>query len=288
MISVGWLAPKGCWDQNMLMQLFDNQLYPTGIEFKHHDGFPNVDAGCVLAIPGKFWRDHVDVINDAISRYSWVLAVRVSDEEDWFDIKAVEHHNIVWWAQYARTDRDYNNARMLGVGYPPHFNKLPSEPYEKPIEVFLSAQNTHERRRQAFSHLKESDVRIIRETEGFTQGLEPEKYMYYMYYTKVAPAPSGAATPDSFRLYEALQAHCVPIADDINPLPTYDSRGYWQRLFPDAPFEIIEDYNELPQLIDEALSEWPANTNRVTAWWMRYKRSLAHALRADLAAVGAF
>ena len=31
------------------------------------------------------------------------------------------------------------------------------------------------------------------------------------------PCPSGPATPDSFRLWEALEAGCVPIADGYAP-----------------------------------------------------------------------
>ena len=38
MITVGHLAPMGCWDVTMLMQLLDNELYDTGYSFKHVEG----------------------------------------------------------------------------------------------------------------------------------------------------------------------------------------------------------------------------------------------------------
>src|SRR5690606_17328194 len=102
---------------------------------------------------------------------------------------------------------------------------------------------------------------------------------------KVAPAPSGAVSPDSFRLYEALQSHNVPVADDVSPV--YDSHGYWKMLFPDAPFPIIEDYADLPGYVEDQLALWPANANRVAAWWMRQKRAMCLWLRDDLESLGA-
>jgi hypothetical protein len=50
---------------------------------------------------------------------------------------------------------------------------------------------------------------------------------------------------------------------------------------------VLEDYEDLNKLIDAELADWPASANRVTAWWMREKRSLAHRLVDDLKALGA-
>src|SRR5438128_265611 len=122
-------------------------------------------------------------------------------------------------------------------------------------------------------------------TAGFTQGMAPAEYAAHMTSAKIAPCPSGAVSPDSFRLYEALEAHAVPIADDVSP--SYDSRGYWQMLYPGAPFPIISDYTDLPGWIDDQLAVWPTNANRIAAWWMAEKRRMAHALTDDLTALGA-
>jgi hypothetical protein len=289
MIHVGWLAPTDCWDQNTLSLLLSNQLYPTGIRFKHHNGYPNTSDGCILVIPGRFWSEHVDRINQAIARFPWVLAFRVSDEEDWFDIHDVEHENIRWWVQTPRTDRDYGDARLFGVGFPAHFNNLQWEPPGKTTDVFLSAQNTHVRRNEAFKALAgEHDRWCVEETPGFTQGMDPAAYATLMVSAKIAPAPAGACSPDSFRLFEALEAHAVPIADDVSPV--YDSAGYWERLFPDAPFMIFEDYEDLPLLIEDELEccEAPWCANRIAAWWIRQKRLYTHWLRDDLEQLGAW
>lgn len=286
MIHVGRLAPGNQWDQNMLDRLLGNALYPTGLEFKTVFGYP-VSDGCVLIIPGRYWAEHAGKITEAIRLYRWVLAMRTSDEEDLFDVKQVEHPNIRWWVQTPRTDREYN-ARLIGLGYPPHFNAMESVvPGKQWADVFLSAQKTHPRRVEAFDATKGITGPLVfaRATEGFTKGMTEEDYAGCMTGAKVAPAPSGAVSPDSFRLYEALEAHCVPIADDVSP--AYGSQGYWRRMFPDAPFPILTDYQDLPRLVDEALGDWPQNANRITAWWMGYKRQMSKWLREDLQALGA-
>jgi hypothetical protein len=284
-IPVGRLAPGDQWDQNLLDLLFDNHLYPTGLQFKRVDGYPPKSGG-ILLVPGRYWHERIHDIDDAISSHKWVLLMRVGDEEDTFDVNQVAHPNIKFWLQQPRTDKDYGDARLFGCGFTPHFNSLPAEPSDKSVDLFLSAQNTHPRRRQAFTALAgEHPGWRVEATEGFTKGLTPEVYRDAMIQTKVAPAPSGPYSADTFRLFEALEAHCVPIADDRSP--QWKTLGYWQKIFGECPFPVLHDYADLPNLVEEALKDWPANANRIAAWWMRYKRQLARWLVDDLKKLGA-
>jgi hypothetical protein len=283
-IHVGRLSPFNQWDQNLLDQLFANKLYPTGLDFKRSDGYPNAH-GCCLIIPGRYWAGQEQTITEALSTYDWVLAFRTSDEADTFDINKVTHRRLKWWVQTPRTDRNYGDARLFGCGFPPHFNTLPTEPPGKRTDVFLSAQDNHRRRTECFNALEPMDMGVVQRTKGFTQGLPPAEYVATMVDTKVAPAPAGPQTPDTFRLYEALETHTVPIADDLTP--AYPSHGYWQMLFPGTPFPILADYESLPAYINQARNDWPVNANRITAWWMRYKRQMSHWLVEDLETLGA-
>lgn len=283
MIPVARLAPGDQWDCHTLDLLFANRLHPTGLEFERHEGYPHAD-GTILIIPGRYWADRTADITAALARYRWVLAIRTSDEEDSFDIAKVTHPNIRWWVQTPRTDRDYGHARLIGLGFPAHFDHLPD--VERELDVFLAAQNTHSRRRQAFAALASyRRPHWIEPTPAFTEGLPPDAYVVAMCAARVAPAPSGAVSPDTFRLYEALQAHTVPIADDISP--AYNSAGYFQRLYPGAPFPILRDYADLPGYIGDVLDDYPRIANRVTAWWMAHKRAMATWLHEDLTALGA-
>ena len=285
-IPVGRLEPYSQWDQNMLDRLFANTLYPTGLKFRRIDHYPKT-KGCVLLIPGRYWVDQTDEITKSLKRYRWVLAMRTGDEKDSFDIDRIEHPNIRWWVQTPRADRSYGEARRFGVGFTPHFNELPATPPEKDIAVFLAGQNTHERRRQAFAALAQMDGAVSFPTRGFTEGMSPKDYRDMMLRTRVAPAPAGAFSPDSFRVYEALEAHAIPIADDISPVKDYDSIGYWHRTLSAPPFPILTDYANLPGWSKDTLSSWPGNANRITAWWMKLKRTYVRWLIEDLMALGA-
>jgi len=268
------------------MQLFDNQLYDTGIEFRHVDGYPDTDQGCVMVIPGRYWHDRIAEVSEALQRYPWILAFRTGDEEDLLTIDKIVHPNIKWWIQTPRTDRFYRDARWFGVGWTPAFNTPVFT--DRPLDVFLSAQNTHKRRNQAFAALGDVDaVKVVAETQGFTQGMDPDHYARHMLAAKIAPCPSGAISPDSFRLWEALQSHCVPIADNVSPDPTYYASGFWERMFPDVPFPRLDTYEQLPGYIEDQLAAWPANANRVAAWWMREKRRMTLDLLDDLEALRA-
>lgn len=258
-----YLPPGDQWDQTMVGELL--ATVDTG-------------DGLILVIPGRYWHDRIHEIDDMIASYPWVLAIRTGDEEDLFDITQVAHPNIAWWVQTPRVGRDYGSARLFGVGYTPHLRELPVDPPIKSLDVFLSAQDTHARRHDAFAALEgRHDCRAIR-TAGFTQGLTPADYRAYMVRAKVAPCPPGPATPDTFRVYEALQAHAIPIADNAD---------YWRLLFPAGPFPIVEEWSELPAFIDGVLDDWPRLSNRVIAAWILHKRTMARWLRDDLAALGA-
>ena len=279
MIHVGWLAPGDQWDTTMLRDLLDGALYPHGLNMKHTNGYPPVRTGCILVIPGRYWWQHGHEISSAIKPYPWVLAVRTSDEEDWFDITKVSHPNLKWWLQTPR-DGEYD-ARLFGVGYTPHFRGLPKEVPEKLLDVFLSAQNTHQRRKDCFTALRPSVRRRIHETDGFTQGMNPAEYRDCMLTAKVAPAPSGAVSVDSFRFWEALEAHALPLPDGRSPVDGLT--WYWGRLgWPFAEIVGGEWEPVVKQLLSTGL-----NANLTTAWWMRYKRQLAQWLVADLTELGA-
>ena len=285
MIPVGCLAPYDQWDQNMLDLLFENDLYETGLEFKRTNGYPTKGDGCVLIIPGRYWFEKTNAISESISRFDWVLAIRTGDEENLFDPDRVVHPNIKWWVQTPKVGFDYpEGSRFFGVGYPKHLNR--PKPQPRDTDVFISAQRTHQRRVECFLALEDVEgVKEVHATEGFTQGMDPDEYALWMAAAKTAPCPSGPASPDSFRAYEALQAHAVPIVDDITP--AYESEGYWRLVHPNAEFPILTKWEQLPGYTQDVLKGWPANANRITAWWMREKRQLAQWLVEDLTGLGA-
>lgn len=265
----------------MLDDLLANRLWDTGLHFDRHEGYPR-GAGGILICPGRYWAGHEAEISTALSRYSWVLLMVTSDEESLFG--TVTHPNIKTWRQTPRQGREYPGERLFPVGYTPHVRCLPAEPSEKTLNVFLSCQDTHQRRHECFAALDglpASKPGRVHRTGGFTQGMDPAEYIRCMSKAKLAPCPSGAVSPDSFRVFEALESHTVPIADAVSPVDGLTD--YWTRVLGEVPFPLVEDWSQVSW--GQLLEDW--NPQPVTEWYRGYKRRLASWLVEDLEALGA-
>ena len=273
MIPVGRLAPANCWDQTHIEDILQ------GCE--SHAGYPTGVDGCIVVIPGRFWAEHYDAITEALARYRWVLAFRVSDEEDWFRPEKVEHPNIQWWVQTPRfpVDRYPVGSRFLPVGYTPHARN--ASPDEKLLNVFLSCQDTHQRRHECFNSLEGLRDSRIHRTAGFTQGMDPAEYMRCMGLAKIAPCPSGAVSVDSFRVYEALESGALPVVDTVSPVDGLTD--YWVRLFTDVPFPVVTDWSAARW--SDLIENW--DITETNAWWQAQKRRWTLELKEDLQKLGA-
>jgi len=102
---------------------------------------------------------------------------------------------------------------------------------------------------------KEKDKQAYGElyaSAGFTEGLVPEVYFEKLASAKAAFASSGPETPDTFRLFEALEAGCVPLADcrvQAGKDNTDLGDDYWTWFFgEEPPFPVLTDYDQLAGL----------------------------------------
>lgn len=283
MIDVVYLPHPGL-DQLMLRDLLSNKMWNTGYEF-NETTLDKVKDGCVLVVPGAVHTARR--INMLIANWKWVVIFIVSDETNIFEVDELEHPNMKLWVQTPRADIEYN-ARLFGVGYgyareyAPHFY----EHYkDKVLDIYISGQNTHARRNAIFRTLhsykdKHKDRTVhINETAGFTQGYSQQQYFSYLASAKYCPAPSGAFSPDSFRVYESLEYGCVPIADELSPKDEHNSAGYWDKLF-NSPMPILRDNNITGILNDIKHDEYLPL--KVYSWWQQQKRQYAIDLAVDI------
>jgi hypothetical protein len=221
----------------------------------------------------------------------------VGDEESVFPAWRIKHPNKRIWLMMPRDQQEMHkmvDTRLLN-GYPTQMRafagKNRDKELEKPLDWFFSGQDTHARRHvfveyaQAIGGMPSPERgtgAVLIKTEGFTQGIEHEKYYELMASAKIAPCPAGAAAPDSFRFCEALESGCIPIADN-NARDGYPS-GYWNYVFRDAnlPFPIIEEWRAFPAMIVETLKNWKPLANKIGAWWLGYKKDLVYQLEKDI------
>jgi hypothetical protein len=297
-IKVVWLTyhkevpANDYWDMTMLKDLFRGKMWDPveGFEFEemfHLNEIP-VGEGAIIVIPGRYHNLDIDLINKDISILPWVIMMIVGDEESIFPTDRLQHPHMRLWVMTPIPGR-HKADHFLPHGYTP-YTRIYLSAYGndeiRPYRWFFSGQITHSRRDACAEVLENRNDGKFYRTPGFTQGLSGSEYYSRMAMSKVIPCPSGPATPDSFRVVEALEAGCVPIADDCTPDPNYPS-GYWSFIFKETPpFAIIRDWESFPGYTKEIIDEWPGSANKVFSWWQGYKRKMAYDVVDDLEKLG--
>lgn len=285
---------RGYWDQGMLEDIFGGTMWQpaTSYRFNIVDSLEEAGEGAIVVLPAPRHVDYVKQINKALASLKWVVLILTSDEEALFPVAKIKHPNMRIYLTYPFPDKHEKYGR-IGTGYPLAAREFLPQYHEqamaRPLDYFFAGQITHKRRQQlrdALEVVKEfSDHNNLKgETvysQGFTQGVEPKEYYKKLASAKIAPAPSGVITPDSFRLFEALEAGCIPIADTRDPNGRFKG-NYWNWLFgEDVPFPVLEDYDQLQGYMIEARDNWVTRSNRIFAWWQGKKRDWCYKLMKD-------
>ncbi len=298
-ISVLWLPPGSQHDTYQFELLFSGRVWSAvrAYNFDYFYAFEDVPSdseGLIVVCPSKYYIDKVDWLNEQIARFKYLLWVQSGNEEITIDPSAIKHPNkkIYYTTPNPAMAHLELIDRMFGDGYAPQsevLSEMGQEALDKPLDVYFGGQITHSRRELAVEAIKsfrdnnkDRNVELF-ETAGFYQGYDdPREYYKRLASAKIAPCPSGPQSVDTFRLYEALQAMAIPIADTKTPNDSEPTR-YWGTLFGEAPpFGLINEWHEIDKYIVDAMQHWPANVNGMTAWWINYKRQTAYNLVADL------
>lgn len=255
------VSPNGYWDQNFVNEMLEG----LGESDRH-----------VFVIPGKEQNDVVDKINEELNKFNKILVIVTSDEECNFNVNNLSHPDMILYSQYG------NGGYMFPLGYPTDTRAMLKQIgyKQKTMDWFFGGQNTHWRREKLIEELEKLSGGEIVASKGFAQGIDRKEYLEKLAKSKTAPSPSGAVSEDSFRLYEALEAGSVPIADLISPIRSY-SNNYWNKMFGGAGFPTYADITQVPKLIWQA-THLAGYNNWVYAWWINKKYQFREQLRKDL------
>ncbi len=275
---------KNYWDMRMIQDLFAGKWArdPHGYEYEEvdHDEF---DGG-IIVFPARAQIEQFDLLQEYIMGLKWCIVMFTGDEEALFPFEKLQHPNMHLYVMSPRKGDRYANVSFLGTGYAPAIDHLPKEKPDKVYDYFFAGQVTHERRHQMRQAIEDIQATtklngLYFPTDSFTSGLTPSKYIKQLAMAKVAYCPSGPETPDTFRLFEALEAGCVPIAD--TRIPSEKDNGqfgddYWEYFFNDSvPFPVIRDYDNLKGYTLDVLENYDRFSVEVASWWMKTKHRWA-------------
>jgi hypothetical protein len=292
MTNVYWLSyhddviERGYWDQGLLEDIFKQGNY------NHHRGIDEPSKGGIVIINGRTHTSDEDIekINKDIAKLKWVLFIVTGDEEALFEWRKIGHKLMRVWIMLPRINQHDDVSFHLPQGYRPETRKLLKEigRQEKTQDWFFAGQVTHERRfqcRDEITFLQDSSKYpngTIIQTCAFGQEKMPYKeYLENMAKSKIVLCPSGPETPDSFRLYEALEAGCIPVVDQF--ASNNKDTGFWKYLFgSDIPFPILDYWDALPTIMPYLLKDYTELSNKCFAWWQQRKMIIKNKLEQDV------
>lgn len=276
------VAARTFWDQAIVLDLLARSRHNL-VEHDNIDAVPAGD-GAVVCVPARFQDGDATLLNKALAPLPWVVLILTSDEEASFPYEDLDHPNLTAWVQYPRPSR-HDNARRLPLGSTTDTPGLDQHDGEdRPLDWFFAGQITHHRRVDAARGIVGHENGLLLASSRFAGGFDQATYLQHLASSKVVLAPSGPVSPDSFRLWEALEAVALPIVDAR--ASHYDpDEPYWPWLLEeDLPFPVIEDWDTVGDVVDDALLGWPANAVRASAWWQQTKRRLAAQIDRDITA----
>lgn len=251
----------GYWDHTFLFDI----LFKIDVEKSDRE---------IFIIPGAYQYDVVPKINEELSSYEKVLVFITSDEECKFPVADLKHPNMIVYSQYG------NDGIPFPIGYSPKTRQTLKRLGYMPKHLLWSfmGQIVNNTRRAELARVMEDKNGYFLGTDGFSQGIDKLSYNLIHNISKFVICPPGNVAVDSFRLYEALEAGSVPLADNVSPV---GQTNWWSNLFGRPKFPIFNDYTKLPEYIN-ALNHNRYIYSSVYAWWQSYKFSLRLTLMSQL------
>lgn len=292
---------RGYWDQSQLEDVLGGRAWSwkqDGVRhFVPHDMNPRWDDPLAIVVPARHHASERDVaqLAEAVNYVARPVVFLMGDEAHEFPLRAFLDRiasTVPVWVQNPSIDVARGHDRVLGCGYTMHVRAAALGTPTKLASLrdfawSFSGQVTHPRRHEMWQYARRTMAshqhlpHTTLATKGFTQGQPREAYAEELLDSRVVLAPAGPLCPDTFRLFEALEAGAIPIGDEWSK--GGDHHGYWRALFGDTPrFPIVEQWSELPGVVDDLTNDWTRKAAATLAWWGRYKARTARRILDDL------
>lgn len=250
-----------------------------------HEPLPLRPPPAVVLISGAHHDTDEDYahMRGVLDTLDQIVVVVHSDEASLFKWWLVDRPGITWWISTPRHSVHaplIGQARFFGEGAGPAV-ALPA--VEKDLDVAFLGQINHVRRQELAAVMADMDPErtLFEDTGGFLQGRPHAGFMSQMARAKIAPCPAGIESVDSFRLYQAIEAGCVPVVE------RFDRHGnderMWEMVYGDHfPVPMVDSWDELPALVDSLLVGWEYEAEKCQMWLDGVERRMVENLRADL------
>lgn len=222
--------------------------------------------GAVISFEANENLAYVEELNADIAKLKWVMIIITCNENGNDAFKMIRHPNKKIWLQtpHMENEADY----FMPFGYP---SEVKVKPKNRIYDWAFMGNDGHIRRHQAIEKMRKMHNGYLLTTNQFGSGLERNNYLDIMSQSKFIPCPGGPVTPDTFRIWEALECGCIPIVDSQSGIVPFGV-GYWEKIFGDVLFPIIHDWNSLEDVIKDV--DWETEQPKIMEWWKNKKQKI--------------
>jgi hypothetical protein len=172
------------------------------------------------------------------------------DEDNFYNKKFYKNMKFVFHQYYDR-DNKYSNVMMLPLGFASGYmnkeNIINLSDKRDILVSFIGQIKTD--RQNLLDNLENIDNKFLHLTKLYydpstSYVLSKQDTINIYKKTLFAPCPSGYNI-ETYRLYEVLEWGCIPI------IKKYNGVDYYEQLFGKHPIPIVNDWNELPELMNK-------------------------------------
>jgi len=267
-------SPERAWEADWLRMLLAGSF-----ESEIVDNTWSHIADPMIVVDNRLVPEKTSYYREAFEQGARIILVHLSDEAFRDDLSAYKYCDAVIRNYHSERLATHSNIFFLPLGYKAGFAKPGHAPKPASARKYVwsfAGDGKKLTRAEMLSAMGAVPNGFTHLTSGFgaVDALPTADYRALLDETIFAPSPSGWSNLDSFRVYEALEAGCIPI---VEKRPSFD---YFTTLLGPHPIPTITTWAEGAELVQrlQAANEIERIRLDCAAWWAAYKPKLAQSL----------
>jgi hypothetical protein len=266
---VVWQAqPAYLWEAEWLSYLLGDtpqgeSIVDTGRKVCHEN---------MIVIDNRLSANAEGYYADAYAKGCNVILIHLSDESYIDDCSCYEWCNAVFRNYWSVKHLDNRRVEFFPLGYKTGFSKttIPKKADERQYLWSFMGNAKHPSRKLMLDAIQGIGSNFTHFTSTFNSSdtLPTEKYREIMEQTIFVPCPSGGSNLESFRVWEALEAGCIPIVERRG---NFD---YFRSACATHPFPTVSDWKDVASVLKGSLLTWENLRMQCMTWWQTYKTTL--------------
>ncbi len=275
-ISIAWRQGQHIWEGDWL------RLILRSVQIRDLEPCIEVEPGFLICVDNQLTVEKGLEYKRLFELGNRICLVHLSDEHFSDDLSAYQWCSIVIRNYWSPLLSGLSGVTFFPLGYRSGFSREdPIKPAASRMHTWGFAGDTGKStRRSMVESLQGYRPGRLHVTEGFNgkNTMDVAEYRSFMDDCIFAPCPSGSVNLDSFRVYEALEAGCIPIVE------RREGFDYFTALLGTHPMITIDTWSDAPAKIEDVIGR--DDVERIQSscgeWWRHYKMNLSRKIGHDI------